>query len=176
MATAKRLFTAIAAMFVLSGAYAAEQDTVQGYIPWEAEGQVFQVDTKTLLFLGSLEGVLYIESSDGEMHEGFVMCPIIQTMNLTDGGTNATGHCEITAGPEDVFYARMECNGELQGEGCSGKFILVDGHGIFEGLSGEGELTVRSPMRMLITDMAAGATLQVGAGLAIIRDLKYRIP
>ena len=46
---------------ILSPVYAAEQDTVQAMIPWEAEGRVFQVDTNTIMFLGAFTGVMYIE-------------------------------------------------------------------------------------------------------------------
>jgi hypothetical protein len=56
--------------------HAAEQDTVQAIIPWEANGRVYQVDTGTMMFLGAFTGVMYIESSQGEMHEALVMCPI----------------------------------------------------------------------------------------------------
>jgi len=74
--TVKRsyLMSAIALLLInFTSAGAAEQDTVQAVIPWEANGRVFQIDTKTMLFLGSLEGVMYIESSKGNMHEAFVM-------------------------------------------------------------------------------------------------------
>ena len=63
-------------------AFAAEQDTVQAIIPWEAAGRVFQVDTETMMFMGALTGVMYIESSNGDMHEAFVMCPFSQKINL----------------------------------------------------------------------------------------------
>lgn len=175
----KVMTAAILAVFLvlhLPLVQAAEEDTIQGYIPWEAEGQVYQVDTNTMMFLGSMKGVLYIESSQGEMHEAFIMCPIIQTLDIESGTTEATAHCELSAGPQDVLYARMSCDGELGGGGCSGKFTLIDGEGRFAGISGEGDLKVRSPLRMLVAGMAAGATLRVGSGLAIIKDLKYRIP
>jgi hypothetical protein len=153
---------------------AAEQDTVQAIIPWEADGRVFQVDTGTMMFLGAFTGVMYIESSQGEMHEAFVMCPIIQTFNLEMGSSEAVGHCEISASPENVAYAKLSCNGEVGS--CQGTFTLVDGEGEFAGISGAGTLRVRSPMRALITGMAAGADLRVASGLAVIKDLKYRIP
>ena len=161
-------------LLALSPAHAARQDTVQAVIPWEAEGQVFKVDTHTMLFLGAFEGVMYIESSRGEMHEGFVMCPIMQELDLKTGATEATGRCEITASSQDVLYAELSCKGQV-GD-CEGTFKLVDGEGKFVGISGTGKLRVRSPMHALIADMAAGAVLRVSSGLAIISDLKYRIP
>ena len=175
--TVKRsyLMTAVALLLLnLSPVYAAEQDTVQATIPWEAAGRVFQVDTSTIMFLGAFTGVMYIESSRGEMHEAFVMCPITQKLNLETGNSEAVGHCEISASPENVAYAELTCSGEVGS--CNGTFTLVDGEGKFVGIAGTGTLRVRSPMRTLITDMAAGAELHVASGLAVIKDLEYSIP
>lgn len=153
---------------------AAENDTVQAIIPWEASGRVFQVDTSTMLFLGAFTGVMYIESSQGEMHEAFVMCPIMQKVSLETSNSEVVGHCEISASPENVAYAELTCNGEVGS--CNGTFTLTDGEGKFAGISGAGSLRVRSPMRALITDVAAGTELRVASGLAVIKDLEYSIP
>ena len=168
--------TSAAAILILGflPAQAAEQDTVQAIIPWEAEGRVFQVDTGTMMFLGAFTGIMYIESSRGELHEAFIMCPIIQKLNIDDRSTEAVGHCEISASPENVAYAEISCSGEVGS--CEGTFTLTDGEGKFSGISGAGMLRVRSPMRELITDMAAGADLRVASGLAVVKDLEYRTP
>ena len=175
--TVKRRFLMAAAVLLLVNflpVHAAEQDTVQAIIPWEASGRIFQVDTSTIMFLGAFTGVMYIESSQGEMHEAFVMCPIIQKLNLEMGTSEAVGHCEISASSENVAYADLTCNGEVGS--CNGTFTLVDGEGEFAGIAGTGTLRVRSPMRTLITDMAAGAELRIASGLAVIEDLEYSIP
>ena len=174
--TVKRhaLLPAAALLLVLSTAQAAEQDTVQAVIPWEAEGQVFQVDTGTVLFLGALEGIMYIESSRGDMHEAFVECPVMQELDMQSGKTEATGRCEITASDTSVAYAELTCKGEVGN--CDGKFKLISGEGELAGISGSGNLRIRSPMRALIADLGSGAVLRVGAGLAVIKDLNYRIP
>ncbi len=175
--TVKRSFMISAAallLLVISPIRAAEQDTVQAIIPWEAAGRVFQVDTTTLMFLGALEGVMYIESSRGEMHEAFIMCPLIQKLMLETGDTEATAHCEISASPENVAYAELSCTGEVGS--CQGTFTLTDGEGEFAGITGTGALRVRSPMNVLIRDLAAGADLRVSSGLIVVNDLNYRIP
>ncbi len=175
--TVKRSYLISAAALLLVNflpVHAAEQDTVQAMIPWEAEGRVFQVDTSTTMFFGAFTGVMYIESSRGEMHEAFVMCPIIQKLNLKMSNSEAVGHCEISASPENVAYAKLTCNGEVGS--CNGTFTLIDGEGDFAGISGTGTLRVRSPMRALITNMAAGADLRIASGLAVIKDLEYSIP
>jgi hypothetical protein len=175
--TVKRsyLMAAVALLLLnLSPVYAAEKGTVQAIIPWEAMGRVFQVDTSTMMFLGALTGVMYIESSRGEMHEAFVMCPITQKLDLEMGESEAVGHCEISASPENVAYAELTCTGEVGS--CNGTFTLIDGEGDFAGISGSGTLRVRSPMRALITDMAAGSDIRIASGLAVIKDLEYSIP
>ncbi len=165
---------AVLLLSMLLPVHAAEKDTVQAIIPWEASGRVFQVDTGTMLFLGAFTGVMYIESSQGEMHEAFVMCPIMQKVSLETSNSEAVGHCEISASPENVAYAELICDGEVGS--CNGTFTLTDGEGKFAGISGTGTLRVRSPMRALITDVAAGAELRVASGLAVIKDLEYSIP
>jgi len=176
MTLQRGFLTSAAALLILtfSPIRAAEQDTVQAIIPWEAEGRVFQIDTSTMLFLGAFTGVMYIESSRGEFHEAFIMCPIIQKLNLQKRSTEGVGHCEISASPDNVAYAELSCSGEVGS--CEGTFTLVDGEGRFSGISGQGSLRVRSPMSELITDMAAGATVRVASGLAVVKDLEYRMP
>ena len=158
----------------LQPAHAANEGTVQAAIPWEGEGRVFQIDTKRLQFLGALEGIMYVENSKGEMHEGFVQCPIVQILDLETGTTEAVGNCEITAGPLDVVYAQMSCKGRV-GD-CTGKFVLVDGEGKFAGISGEGSLRVRSPLHALAGNLGSGSLLRVASGLAIIKDLHFSTP
>ncbi len=161
-------------LLIVSPVYTAEQGTVQAIIPWDAEGRVFQVDTKTMMFIGAVKGVMYVASSSGEMHEAFVMCPITQKLDLETGQTEAVAHCEISASPDDVAYAELSCSGEVGG--CEGTFELIDGQGRFAGISGTGTLRVRSPMRALIADMAAGALLRVASGIMVVKDLNYHIP
>ena len=164
----------VALSLLLSLPAGAEERTVQAAIPWEGEGRVFQIDSRRLQFLGALEGIMYVENSRGEMHEGFVQCPIIQILDLETGVSEAIGSCEITAGPDDVVYAQMSCKGVV-GD-CNGKFVLIEGEGRFAGISGEGQLRVRSPLHALAKDLGSGALVRVASGLAIIRDLKVSTP
>lgn len=165
---------AVTLLLSLSSAIAAKQDTIQAVIPWEAEGQVYHIDSNAVLFLGALKGVMYVETSTGELHEAFVVCPVMQELNTDSGATQVRGRCEVVASPDDVLYAKMTCDGRV-GD-CKGKFTLISGEGRFAGISGSGKLRVRSPMHALVGDMASGELLRVAAGLAVISDLKYSIP
>ena len=161
-------------LLTITPAQAAKEGTVQAIIPWEGEGRVFNVGTNTLVFLGSLKGVMYIENAEGEMHEALVVCPILQEINLETGSTNAKGRCEITVSADSVVYAKLSCTGK-PGE-CAGEFTLVEGEGEFTGITGSGKLSVRSPIRTLIADLPTGALIRVASGLAVIKDLNYSIP
>jgi len=161
-------------LLAISPARAADQRTVQAVIPWEGEGRIFQIDTKRIQFLGSIEGIMYVQNAKGEMNEGFVQCPIVQMMDLETGVMEAFGHCEITASPVDVAYAELSCKGRV-GD-CSGKFVLSDGEGKFAGITGEGELRVRSPIHALAGGLGSGSLIRVAAGIAIIKDLKFSTP
>ncbi len=177
--TVKRIFLAPLMAALLLGAasaQAAEKGTVQATIPWDGEGNVYQVNSTTIVFMGALKGIMYVESATGEMNEGFVVCPVMQQLDLESGNTEAVGHCEITASPDDVLYAKMTCKGKVGGGGCGGSFELTDGEGKFKGISGSGKLRVRSPMQAIASDLASGATVRVATGLAQIKDLEYSIP
>ena len=168
------LFALAAVMLLSITPVQAEKITVQAAIPWEGKGRVFQVDPETVQFLGVLEGIMYVENSKGEMHEGFVQCPIVQYLDITSGASEATGHCEVTAGPDDVVYAKISCKGRV-GD-CAGKFTIVVGEGRFTGISGEGDLRVRSPLRVLAGSLGSGDALRIASGLATIKDMEVTKP
>ena len=175
--TMKHLIIALLAVISASGAplaQAAESGTVQVIIPWEGEGRVYRVAPDRMKFLGEIEGIMYIESSKGEMHEAFVSCPIMQELDMQSGTTVAEGECEITASSETVLFAELSCEGEVGN--CEGEFKLNGGLGNFVGISGSGKLRVRSPIRALAADLGSGSLLRVASGLAVISDLNYKIP
>jgi hypothetical protein len=176
MITRKICLLSLTAFCLLFGsaANAAEQGSVNVMIPWEGEGRVFNVAPTTMMFLGAIEGIMYIESSQGDMHEAFIICPIMQELDLESGDTNALGRCEITASPESVAYASLSCKGRVGV--CEGDFTLVGGEGTLAGISGSGKLRVRSPIRALAGDLGTGALLRVASGLAVIDELQFKIP
>ncbi len=152
----------------------AEPLSLRAMIPWDGEGRVFRIDTDTMMFLGAYEGIIYIETSEGELNEGFVMCPATQKLNLKTGTTTAEGHCMITPSGGDTVYAKWTCSGE-PGQ-CRGTFTLTGGTGRFEGITGSSQLAVRSPLRALVADMSDGRVMRVASGLAQLTELKYEIP
>ena len=154
-------------------AYAATS-TVTAVIPWQGQGQIFVVGPNRLQFLGSLEGIMYLETAEGDMNEAFVRCPIIQHINLLDGSTSAVGNCVIVVSTTDSAFAQISCEG-IAGL-CSGEFKLTGGTGRFTDISGSGKMTVRSPVHALAADLSEGMVLQIAAGILQIPELKISLP
>ena len=152
----------------------AETRTISAIIPWQGQGQLFPVAAGKLQFLGALEGIMYVETAEGDMNEAFVRCPIVQDIDGNDRSTSATGKCVITVSPDDAVFADMTCKG-VAGS-CKGEFTLTGGLGRFEGVSGSGKMTVRSPVHALAADLSDGTVVHAAAGLLQIPELKVRLP
>lgn len=164
-------------LLVLSGwtsTALGDTTTISAVIPWQGQGQVFQVGDNRARFLGSLEGIMYVETAEGRMNEAFVRCPIVQEIDLAEGTTSATGSCVIIASPEDTAYAEISCEG-IAGI-CRGEFRFTGGAGRFEGITGKGSLTARSPVHALASDLSGGVLIQVAAGLLQMPELEVTLP
>ena len=161
-------------LFGLPTAVSAEEKSLKAMIPWDGEGRVFQVAPDTLLFLGAFEGIIYVETAEGKLYEGFVRCPVTQKIMIETKKTNGSGYCMITTSSDDTVYAEWSCEGQVGG--CKGEFKLTGGTGQFEGITGKSKLIVRSPLQVLAPGMSAGNVLRAGSGLAVLPELKYEIP
>jgi hypothetical protein len=164
--------------FVLLGlsglAQSAETKSLKAFIPWDGEGRVFAISPDTMLFLGSLEGIIYVEKAEGEMDEGFVRCPVSQKIELQTQATSGSGYCMITVSETETVYAEWTCKGKVGG--CAGRFNVTGGTGALEGVTGSSEMIVRSPLRALVADMPSGSILRAASGIIILPELKYTLP
>jgi hypothetical protein len=125
-------------------------------------------------FLGSLEGIMYVETAKGDMDEAFVRCPIVQDINLEDGTTSASGKCVIVVSPDDTAYAEISCEGKAGL--CRGEFRFTGGAGSLQGISGSGKLIARSPVHALASDLSGGVVIQAAAGILQMPELKVTLP
>jgi hypothetical protein len=157
-----------------AGTAHADSNTISAVIPWQGQGQIFPVDIGKLRFLGALEGIMYVETAEGDMNEAFVRCPIVQDIDAADGSTSVTGNCEIIVSPEDTVFAQITCEG-IAGL-CSGVFSLTGGTGRFAGVSGSGRMTVRSPIHALAADLTDGTLIHAAAGILQIPELTVNLP
>jgi len=159
-------------MSVTGGAMA--EKSLKAIMPFEGEGTVYQIAPETMLFLGDFEGIIYVETAEGKLDEGFVRCPGSQTINMKTGKTSGEGYCMITPSAGDVVYATWSCRGEVGG--CKGNFRLTSGTGQYEGIKGSSKLVVRSALNTLIVGMSSGSVIREATGIAILPELSYSIP
>jgi len=151
-----------------------EERNLRAMMHWEAEGGIYSIGTNQMLFLGVMEGILYVETEEGDLDGAFIECPVSQKVNPETGESTATGHCQITVGAEDVVYAEFDCKGKI-GD-CRGQFRLVEGIGRFEGVSGGSDIRIRSILGVLFKGMASGSIIRSGEGIALLPNLKVIIP
>jgi hypothetical protein len=169
-----RFLTAILILSAWSGVTFAATSTVTAVIPWQGQGQIYPISTDKLRFLGSIEGIMYVETPEGPLNEAFVQCPIVQDIDLSSETTSATGNCTIVVSTEDAVFAELTCTG-MQGY-CSGEFKLTGGTGRFSGISGSSPMTVRSPVHALAQDLSDGTVLQIAAGILQLSELTITLP
>lgn len=159
--------------FVLPILAQAEEGTVKILAPWEAEGQVYKVGPAETQFIGEFGGIMYVETGEGELDTAIFLCPAIQDVDHTNKKTKASGRCHIVAAEGNIF-AEFNCKG-VPGR-CKGTFKLTGGTDRFEGITGSGEMLVRSALSTFMSSAASGEVVQAAEGLAIWPALKYKIP
>jgi hypothetical protein len=172
--TALRYLTAILILGAWSNLTFAETRTIAAVIPWQGQGEIFPIGTDKLRFLGAIEGIMYVETAEGDMDEAFVRCPIVQDIDATNQTTSASGNCTIVVSTEDAVFSEITCEGRAGM--CRGEFKLTSGTGRFAGISGSGDMIVRSPVHALAADLSDGTVLHVAAGILQLPELKITLP
>ena len=151
----------------------AEEGTVTILAPWKAEGQVYKVGIKQTQFIGEFSGIMYVETGEGKLDTAIFVCPAVQDVDYVNNKTQANGRCHIVATDGNIF-AQFDCTG-VPGS-CKGIFKLTGGTDRFEGITGSGEMHVRSALSAFMSDVASGDVVQTAEGLATWPALKYKIP
>ena len=152
----------------------AEQGTAKIIAPWEANGQVYQVAVDKLQFIGTFEGIMYIEHGQGLLDAALFTCPSTQITEILANTIKLHGYCTIESPTADYIYAEYNCEGEPGS--CSGTFKLTGGTGKLTGITGEGDLIVRTALSGTTTDKALGGTVSAAKGLAIWPEMRFEIP
>ena len=62
----------------LSGHAHADEKTVKIMMPWDGEGSVYTIGPETLLFMGEFEGIMYVETLEGDFDAAYANCPASQ--------------------------------------------------------------------------------------------------
>ncbi|HED15279.1 MAG TPA: hypothetical protein ENI64_00445 [Gammaproteobacteria bacterium] len=152
----------------------AEEKTIQILAPWEGEGKMFQIGTETIQFVGTFEGVMYMDKSKNELSTAFFICPATQDINTTTGKTSASGYCYIVAQRGKVF-AKFTCKGEAVGS-CDGTMTITGGTDGLEGIKGSGPMHVRTAIGAVAANVNSGEIVRAAKGLVVWPKMKITLP
>lgn len=157
----------------IPAAAAGPEETIKAFAAWQGRGQMFETGPTRATFVGSFTGMVFVDTEKGPLDAGFMVCPAILDINLTDGTQEGKGRCTITGKEGDRVYAELTCKG-VHMLGCSGDFTLTGGTGRFEGITGGGPMTIRSGLHD--TALGAGNIVQESAGGIIVwPKLSYKL-
>ena len=172
----KKFWSGLVLGLVIAGtagmAHAGEK-SVKILMPWDGEGSVYTIGIDKLLFMGEFEGIMYVETSAGELDAAYANCPASQHIDMKGKQSSATGYCTITISSEEVVFAEWNCKGKVGV--CEGTFNLTGGTGKYAGVTGSSEILVRSVLNTLVVGMGSGDAVRAATGLAILPNLTYKL-
>jgi hypothetical protein len=157
----------------MAGMARAGEKSVKILMPWDGEGSVYTIGTDKLLFMGEFEGIMYVETSAGDMDAAYANCPASQHIDVSGKQSSAEGYCTITISSEEVVFAEWNCKGKVGA--CEGTFKLTGGTGKYAGVTGSSDMLVRSVLNTLVVGMGNGDAVRAATGLAILPNLTYKL-
>jgi hypothetical protein len=154
---------------------AAEEATVRAVAAWSGQGWFFPVGPEEALFVGLLRGILFVEDSRGALNDARMVCPFKLEMHRVTGAQTGDGRCVLTNRDQHQVFAQFTCAGAY-GVGCKGRFMLIGGTESFKGITGEGEVILRSALHEQSAQSSSEGVREAGTGIAVWQALRYRIP
>jgi hypothetical protein len=168
------LFAAILVSAFGAWTAAADQEqTIKAFSAWQGRGQIYETGPNRATFVGSFTGMVFVETDKGPLDAGFMTCPAIVDVDMTNGTQEGKGRCAISAKDGARAYGEISCKG-VHLVGCDGEFKFTGGTDRFEGISGGGPITIRSGLQEFA--VGGGNTVQESAGGIIIwPQLTYKL-
>ena len=152
----------------------AETGTAKILAPWEANGQLYQIAVDKLHFIGTFEGIMYIEHGEGLLDTALFTCPSTQIIHVLSNQLDSHGYCTIESPTGDYVYAEFTCDGEPGS--CTGTFTLTGGTGRLAGITGASDMIVRTALSGTAINEATGGTISAAKGLAIWPEMRFEFP
>ena len=163
----------VAIALAVTSARAGSEETIKAFAAWQGRGQMFETGPTRATFVGSFTGMVFVDTEKGPLDAGFMVCPAILDINMTDGTQEGKGRCTITAKDGARAYAELTCKG-VHLLGCNGDFKFTGGTERFEGITGGGPMTIRSGLNDAA--LGAGNIVQESAGGIIVwPKLTYKL-
>ncbi|MEX2298381.1 MAG: hypothetical protein WD715_13275 [Dongiaceae bacterium] len=160
--------------FATGAPAAAEDETIDAFIAWSGKGRTYEIGVDRTMFVGALVGPVYVETTEGLVPSGSASCPVMVDIETSTALQTSSGHCLIETVDGDRIYADLSCSGVFR-IGCDGTITLTGGTGQFEGVTGSGNIIVRSERQSFVEE-GDGVRHAEGAGIIIIEGLTYTMP
>lgn len=155
-------------------ALADTEQSLKAFAAWQGRGQIFETGPNRATFVGSFTGMVFVETEQGPLDAGFMVCPAVLDVDLSSGKQEAKGRCAITAKDGSRAYGDIACKG-VHLVGCDGDFTFTGGTDRFAGITGGGPITIRSSMQEAA--VGPGNIVQESAGgILIWKKLTYKLP
>jgi hypothetical protein len=158
----------------MSGARAAEDQTVRAFSAFQGEGQVMRTGPQEATYIGMFSGRFYVDTEQGPVDAGSMTCPVVVHINLKDSTQQGSGQCVFIGRGGNLAYMNLTCTG-VPLVGCGGDSTLTGGAGRFANVTGGGQFMIRSNL----DDVTAKPDSTVKAktsGIIFWSKLHYKIP
>lgn len=159
----------------VTSANAAEETTIQAFATWQSAGRVYRTGDDKALFVGGLEGIMFVDDGKGDLNTAKIVCPMMMEINLKNDRVSGDGRCIITGAAGNSVFGKWQCGG-IALAGCKGKFELTAGTGKFEGVTGSGEIVFRTALSRFARNLSEKSATSIGLGLTAWPRLTYRLP
>ena len=153
---------------------AAEETTVQAFATWQSEGRLFRVGEDNALFVGGLQGIMFVENGKGELNTAKIVCPAMMEIRFEDAHMTGEGRCIITGVQGNRVFGKWSCSG-IALIGCKGVFELTAGTGKFQGVTGSGPIVFRTAIAQFARKSSEDNAKSIGLGLTAWPRLTYRL-
>lgn len=153
---------------------AAEEREVKASAAWIAQGRFVPSGEGKVFFVGVFTGIMFVDKAEGWLNAMSLVCPGTLEVEINGGRQHGEGRCLLRVDDTHQVFARWSCAGTHQVE-CTGPFTLVGGTGRFAGITGQGQLRLRTGFAELKAPPEE-MMRETAAGLAEWTSLRYRIP
>ena len=135
MNTIRLVLAVAAALLVSSVPGLAQEDNAQVFNAFSiavANGTIVRSAEKQLMLVGTLTGPMFVETDEGPVAAGKVMCAASVHLDQTTAHQDGSGACTFVGETADMAWGDWQCAGYAL-VGCRGTFKLNGGTGRMAG-------------------------------------------